>query len=767
MKNKLSILKEIDEQTLENEGLRAYLQNNSDPSLYQFVNVMGDKWRIALPIFDEERLKIDIQMVDYFEEIDEKLGFEIDPETLIGEKTGVFIDKNGQEFKKSQKMSVGKLMNKLSEEAAEFWQKHNGFYTDPKNAGYFLRNDGAANFYLIVSRHPIDILRMSDFKDTGIESCHSRTGSYFNCAVDESKSGSIIGYVITKEQYYTIKDDLQSNEIFYDKDRKIDGPIHENDKRIYPIFRIRARFVAIKLKIKDTKQYVKLLVPEKRIYGTFNSPSLKSNLFSTFLKFLSETQKDEIEKLIDASADPSNHAALKIFYTGGIYADNKIQDLLQDLLLFGRKLSTTNIKMFGDDAKFKKEKNFNSVGATETTISEVMNKIQNFLDGLMTRNGQAGRITIEKDPDRNYDYDEKFDTDDVKHFDFIFKYHQADVSEERYEEDQKSILISIFEEFSSSYYLNEIVIENNIIKTIDFSFWGDFYYSCSNDTGVNEEELAKIQYSNMLNILKRTKEKMFINNKKLSFLSSYTFDEKRVALNASGVSSLLLILENKSYYNWPDTDTFVIFFRNFIFEQVNDYCENNVNEKIANRFKYYGRALSDRTYDLIERRGISGLIHEKIANVLKKEVTVNSQVDFWNRKEMFLFYQQNIGGLDVIFFISNYKCYLYLTKDYISKSTKDQIEENVQVLFKIKEFLINFAKLSYPEKVNFSKNIIPAFDELVSEDEGLNKDLRQLLSPESDYDKLEKINSFQDYIQNIIDCSLFLAIKKQKEEEGI
>ena len=108
MKNKLNILNEIRNETLKREGLYDYLKNNSDPSSYPFVNVMSDKWRIAIPIVDEKRKKIDEQMLYYFKEIKEKLGFDINLETLIGTKKGTYTNNKGT-FDKEQRAVVSEV----------------------------------------------------------------------------------------------------------------------------------------------------------------------------------------------------------------------------------------------------------------------------------------------------------------------------------------------------------------------------------------------------------------------------------------------------------------------------------------------------------------------------------------------------------------------------------------------------------------------------------------------------------------------------------
>ncbi len=88
---------------------------------------------------------------------------------------------------------------------------------------------GFEKWYVIYSRAPIDVLRMSDHD---WRSCHSPEGSYFNCAVADSMLNAGIAYLVTGEDFAKIKN-LQDKEIFVDYERDVDG--------INPKARIRLR----------------------------------------------------------------------------------------------------------------------------------------------------------------------------------------------------------------------------------------------------------------------------------------------------------------------------------------------------------------------------------------------------------------------------------------------------------------------------------------------------------------------------------------------
>jgi hypothetical protein len=105
-----------------------------------------------------------------------------------------------------------------------------------------------SQYAILVSRNPIDVIRMSDHSWS---SCHSPGGPYFKCAVAESKEGGLVAYVVRRDDLNHV--DLSKPEIFTDNERKVKG--------IEPLQRIRLRHFVNK------KEGYDLAVPETRIYG--------------------------------------------------------------------------------------------------------------------------------------------------------------------------------------------------------------------------------------------------------------------------------------------------------------------------------------------------------------------------------------------------------------------------------------------------------------------------------------------------------------------
>ena len=153
---------------------------------------------------------------------------------------------------------------------SKYWQQNAGYIKDEINN---IDND---KYSIIITRHPIDVLRMSDFDN--ITSCHSpasRTSayqSYYKCAVAEAQGHGAVAYVVETEDLLSetntgninsAEQEIQEGEIFYDDQRPMDtGDIN-------PISRTRIRHV----RYYDTdtpKRYddgQDVGMPETRIYG--------------------------------------------------------------------------------------------------------------------------------------------------------------------------------------------------------------------------------------------------------------------------------------------------------------------------------------------------------------------------------------------------------------------------------------------------------------------------------------------------------------------
>lgn len=195
------------------------------------------------------------------------------------------------------------------------WFIHQGDILDS------LKKVGDADKYVIVvSRSPIDVVRMSDH--AGIDSCHAPGKSYFHCAVEEAKGMGLVAYVVYKKDLAGV--DLQAPEIFYDEDRGVQG--------IEPVCRVRLR------KFHNEYKDYDLAVPEMRVYGE-EMPGFLSTLDHWAL----EVQQDVLE---------GKRPRMKDFIRlGGHYADNIASRLFNNL--FGDTMDHGDTKHQGNQDLFE------------------------------------------------------------------------------------------------------------------------------------------------------------------------------------------------------------------------------------------------------------------------------------------------------------------------------------------------------------------------------------------------------------------------------
>ena len=194
----------------------------------------------------------------------------------------------------------------IYQKLAEWWNKKSAFYREnPEEA----TNDAMTNseYSIIYTRHPLDVMRMSDFDN--ITSCHtppsrpSDSGnSYFKCAVAEAHGHGPVAYVVRNEDlndwitssaqsfegYQEFLDFLEEHEeeLFMDTER--------GTGEISPISRVRLK------KFINPSLEVSLAVPSTRTYGK-RFPHLYKNI-SNFAK---EKQAKEIKRIED-SKDAEN-----------------------------------------------------------------------------------------------------------------------------------------------------------------------------------------------------------------------------------------------------------------------------------------------------------------------------------------------------------------------------------------------------------------------------------------------------------------------------
>jgi len=325
--------------------------HNLDPKDLSFNNIFGDRMRLAVPL-DEKSVKSPV------EKFLNATGYEVDMKTgiatgysqrlrdgtrkklsltqqrnYIGPDGKVNLEnpyldhlKNNPEkaqefqrgFRKIQ-MKVGKLLRK----GIDFLEKGNierykdffdeNFEVTPASLGWMVpklkdrlsewekRGATKSGYTIVVSRHPLDVFRMSDFDR--IQSCHSPPsrdggGSYYKCAVAEAHGHGLVAYLVRNEDlddeietkelkggdYQTLLDQYQENdeEFFYDD--------HRNEGDITPINRVRIR------KYASPEFGMTIAVPDQVVYG---DKGLGDPLVGTLRNWSKETQEDVFKKIAD------------------------------------------------------------------------------------------------------------------------------------------------------------------------------------------------------------------------------------------------------------------------------------------------------------------------------------------------------------------------------------------------------------------------------------------------------------------------------------
>jgi hypothetical protein len=310
-------LNEISEEELEKTNIVNYLKRKTSKQLNE---IFENADRIAIPFSQEDSSdnSKDSQLLGYINEL-RKQGWTIDFNEPFGYATKVVESKVGDKvYQNKKKVKIGPLIIALGKEAEKFWQENNKFYTTKQNEFYF-RN----KYSIIISRVPIDILRMSDHDDWS--SCHSPSredreeGSFYKCAISEAVEGGAIAYVVKQEELDKVN--LTDPEIFKDKARNFDG--------ISPISRLRIRRILL-----TQPDPIEIGLPEKKVYGQ-NFPGFYKQLAS----FLEIKQKNEIDKI--RNKFKKNKVDLKQFkvYGGSYYdRDGTIKQLFDEF--FGTSFKT-------------------------------------------------------------------------------------------------------------------------------------------------------------------------------------------------------------------------------------------------------------------------------------------------------------------------------------------------------------------------------------------------------------------------------------------
>ena len=215
----------------------------------------------------------------------------------------------------------------------EEWARKNAKYWQ-ENAGYIKKNiQNLTNdkYSIIITRHPIDVLRMSDFDN--ITSCHSPASrqnayeSYYKCAVAEAQGHGAVAYIVETEELLTntntsniesAEQEIQEGEIFGD-DARWGGAGFD----IIPISRVRLR----KMRYQEDSEIgaEDLAVPEKRVYG-----AAIPGFIDRVVEWARQSQQQQIENL---PKKDGKYDLNKFKLYGGSYEDTAGYSGRQELMM--------------------------------------------------------------------------------------------------------------------------------------------------------------------------------------------------------------------------------------------------------------------------------------------------------------------------------------------------------------------------------------------------------------------------------------------------
>lgn len=232
----------------------------------------------------------------------------------------------GEIVEQKRVVSISKLLANPKLEApewmAEWWQSKQTEYTKDWSwkeiEHVFSHDDSPADYSIIITRHPIDVLRMSDYEN--IRSCHSEGNGYFHCAIKESRGHGPIAMLVKTSDLEDLLQpptptgeasdgidisDLDGQEIFKDRGRGIKG--------ITPRARVRLR------KYVNEEEDYEFAIPEDRKYG-----STPPGFIDVVRKWSWNSQKHLFEREDGIELPDDND--LRLY--GGSYRDTSDGELL-------------------------------------------------------------------------------------------------------------------------------------------------------------------------------------------------------------------------------------------------------------------------------------------------------------------------------------------------------------------------------------------------------------------------------------------------------
>jgi hypothetical protein len=258
--------------------------------------------------------------------------------------------------------------------------------------------------YIIYSRHPVDVFRMSDHQ--GIRSCHSLPSEkgemgfdeYNKCALSEAYGNGMIAYIVPAKNFKMFPptqeslDNVDDEEIFYDKMRPDAG-------ELVPTSRIRIKNVAFHKD--ENSEPIRIAVPQGKIYG----PQVPGFLDAVNNR-ISKAQEKEVKEIIKQGAEDLGKPTIFLSnFTryGGSYQDHGFS-VAQTLPMLFRKYNR-DVVLQGNAVRYEpdvEEALMASIGQNSTEmIKQRLNEIFDEYTG--------GFISFDWDVNEGYEGEVTFD----------------------------------------------------------------------------------------------------------------------------------------------------------------------------------------------------------------------------------------------------------------------------------------------------------------------------------------------------------------------
>jgi hypothetical protein len=271
-------------------------------------------------------------------------------------------------------------------EEKEFWTKEQIRFTNIDTANeYFLRpwmrqyKDKESATAVLITRHPIDVLRLSDFSNMGY-SCWSEGSDFGHCSQDEALTGGPVAFLIPKAEIEKVSlQDLHGlEEVFSDSDIKSKGKTTAEPTARYRLVSLRSENGA------------ELAVPDKKVYGV-NVPGFMDIVHD----FMYNAQKDIIVR--DGSPEEfiEELQAGEWQRTGGSYSDQeqyggRIGALITDMIPVEAGVDFKQLdRIAGMNVVY------DIYSGSEDNVDNQIERAQERLDTLMREwNGNAQHTTV-------------------------------------------------------------------------------------------------------------------------------------------------------------------------------------------------------------------------------------------------------------------------------------------------------------------------------------------------------------------------------------